>query len=277
MAFRLLIIRAFSLKLSKYGFLTALCALPACTRSLPQYSSPAHWSKSAYEVPGSEEDSLGTPHSAPSAESRTLLHSFRAVPSIRNTSQDKRLSAQTPMGQSDRIAPPAPTRASELRGPDCERSLKNLGVQFTTLTELKGVETPVEIHGPLGGIEFWANDGRKLQLDCRLALALESLAPIFSQYRISQARYSGAYAYRRTKSGRLSHHALGLAIDIHALSFSGTSQEVHTNFTRNIGCRAANPQLNQFVCKLRESRLFEEFLTPDYNDDHRDHLHISVP
>jgi hypothetical protein len=155
--------------------------------------------------------------------------------------------------------------------------LKKRGVSFTPLAELEGVENPVEVRGPLGGVGFYANDHRPLRLDCRLAIALEDLEPVFHSYGVTRVRFSGAYVYRTTRSGRLSHHALGLAIDIHEIFFGSRIFSVEDDFEMNVGCQPDNPTLNELACALRQTRYFEEFLTPDFNRDHRDHLHISVP
>jgi Extensin-like protein C-terminus len=85
----------------------------------------------------------------------------------------------------------------------------------------KGVRTPVRILGPLGGIQLRSHDPRSttksLLMDCELARALVEAAPAFQGVGVSELRYSGAYQYRtRRHSTKLSEHAHGLAIDIHA-------------------------------------------------------------
>jgi hypothetical protein len=135
----------------------------------------------------------------------------------------------------------------------------------------------VEVHGQLGGVTYWASDRRPLQLDCRLAIALADLEPVFRAHGVTQIRFSGAYSFRRTRSGRLSHHALGLALDIHEVNLGAQSFSVDSHFSRNVGCQSGVPSLNALSCAMRETRFFEEFLTPDFNRDHHDHLHLSVP
>lgn len=244
----------------------------ACAAPQTSYQTADHWTKDGYAWP---------PGSEPQATTKT---SYEASPSARGA---KRFDPVEPPATSPppkgapiffgRVAPPEPTRAPHHRGEECLDALKQRGVAFTPLRDLKGVENPIEVHGPLGGIIFYANDGRSLTLDCRLAVALQDLAPIFRSYGVTRARFSGAYSYRATRSGRLSHHALGLAIDIHEVFFGTRSFSVENDFRMNVGCQPGNPSLNELSCAMRQTRFFEEFLTPDFNRDHRDHLHISVP
>ncbi len=154
--------------------------------------------------------------------------------------------------------------------------LRSVGITFVPLNERKGVATPVRIRGPIAGIEFFA-EGRELELDCRLALSLHQIAPVLHRHGVDRVRFSGAYVYRQSRHGRLSYHANGLAIDVHDIWVRGTKLEVKKDFARNAGCSSPIPLLNQIACELRHASLFQEFLTPDYDQDHRDHLHLAIP
>lgn len=171
---------------------------------------------------------------------------------------------------------PPPTASVNESGAACLRALRKAGVHFTKLSSLRGVETPVEIRGPLGGVEYWVAGQRPLQMDCRLALTLARVGSVLSRQGVTRVRFSGAYVYKTAPSGRLSHHAHGLAIDLHEFSVRGQSLSVDRAFSRNAGCSRSVPTLNRLACDLRATRAFDEFLTPDYNAAHRDHLHVSV-
>lgn len=246
---------------------TGSVALSGCAAPAAPYRTPEHWSKEGYEwPPGSGHDTQKESYgdsvtSSPRAKALTDSEIYK-------TEQDLSVA---------HVATPDPTNAPLLEGQKCLRALRRTGVNFRALGSLKGVENPVEVRGKLGGIVFYASDHRPLQLDCRLALALEDLRPIFAQHGLTRARFSGAYTYRRTRSGRLSHHAHGLAIDLHDLEFGAKSFSIQKDFARSAGCNPQNPPVNRLACAMRARRLFEEFLTPDYNFDHRDHLHIAVP
>lgn len=242
------------------AFLSSLTG--ACTRHAQPRSMP-HWSKEGYVLQGSQ-DFEPLPLKANSESPLGRL--------AKSNDEPKLPSGATPFGRAVALAP----LQAPLGKNACLNALKEKGIQFKTLPALKGVETPVEIRDRLGGVEFWANDGRPLLMDCRLALALEDLRPLFASQGLRRARFSGSYVYRPTKSGRLSHHAFGLAIDIHELTFATGNLSVSSDYKKNVGC-PSNLPINRLACSMRDARLFEELLTPDYNYDHHDHLHVSVP
>ncbi len=252
----------------------SLALLSACGAPKGPYRTPDHWQKSGYEWPPGSGKSPELVH--PHLEAAPAPARAKTWPD-----HDKTSKVETPSGTSlayvERQETPEPVFAPLEKGDTCLRTLAKKGVDFIQLPELLGVENPVEIRGLLATVEFWSSDRRPLHLDCRLALALADLRPVFQARGITRVRFSGAYSYRRTPSGRLSHHAHGLAIDIHELSFGRESVSVDADFMTNVGCQKDVPRLNEIACAMRDTRMFEEFLTPDYNSDHRDHLHISVP
>lgn len=162
-------------------------------------------------------------------------------------------------------------------GEACIERLRQRGVRFEPLTDERGVETPIAVHGPLGGVEFWSVAGPMI-VDCRLALALEDVGPEFVALGIRRVRFSGAYVYRTSKKGRLSLHAYGLAVDMHEVATAAGTLSVRRDFQRGLGdgCGTDAPLLNQLACRLRRLGLFRELLTPDYDSDHYDHLHLGI-
>ncbi|HSC89753.1 MAG TPA: hypothetical protein VLC09_20880, partial [Polyangiaceae bacterium] len=83
----------------------------------------------------------------------------------------------SPLGKGEAPAATGPMAPSELDGPRCLAELGRTDVAFRPLEQLRGVETPVEIRGPIGPVTFWVNGGAPLRLDCRMALTLRRLAP----------------------------------------------------------------------------------------------------
>jgi hypothetical protein len=94
---------------------------------------------------------------------------------------------------------------------------------------------------------------------------------------VVRVRYSGAYVYKTAPSGRLSHHAYGVAIDLHDFETRHGRLTVKHDFRKGAGCGRRVPRLNRLACDLRRQGIFEELLTPDFNRAHRDHLHLSIP
>jgi hypothetical protein len=115
-------------------------------------------------------------------------------------------------------------------------------------------------------------------VDCRFALGLWHVAPALTELGVSRVRFSGAYVYRTSRKGRLSLHAYGLALDVHEVTTADGTFSVKRDFARGIGdgCSAGAPLLNRLSCRLRAPGLFRELLTPDYNADHHDHLHLGI-
>lgn len=163
-------------------------------------------------------------------------------------------------------------------GDECLRRLRATGVAFNLVSEKRGVETPISLAGPIGGVRYWTVGPEPMVSDCRLALALAKLAPELRGLGITGVRFSGAYSYRMARVGRLSLHAHGLALDVHEVTAHGQSYVVARDFAKGLpnGCAEGAPLLNRLACRLAQLRMFQELLTPDSNADHHDHLHIAI-
>lgn len=163
-------------------------------------------------------------------------------------------------------------------GDACLDKLRGAGVAFNLVSDKRGVETPISLAGPIGGVRYWTVGSGPMVSDCRLALALAKLAPELRSLGITAVRFSGAYSYRMARVGRLSLHAYGLALDVHEVTAYGHSYVVARDFARGLpnGCSEGAPLLNRLACRLAQLRMFQELLTPDSNADHHDHLHIAI-
>jgi hypothetical protein len=163
-------------------------------------------------------------------------------------------------------------------GSECLGWLHQLGIAYEPLPPTRGMETPVRVTGPIGGIQYLSNGKPGLTADCRLILALDWSARELAPMGVTSINHSGAYVYRTTKSGRPSLHAKGLAIDVHGVQFGPYTHWVEQDYQRGLGdaCFAESPALNQFECRLRRLRLFRELITPNHNSDHHDHLHLAI-
>jgi hypothetical protein len=161
---------------------------------------------------------------------------------------------------------PRPRTRDELRSvlpgsAACLAQLATRSVPFHSLEHELGVKTPIVVDGPIAGIRFYTGDNGPLIADCRLVLALDLVGPRLSALGVSDVRFSGAYVYRLSNKGRVSLHAYGLAIDMHGF---GTSLPTDA------------PSVNAIATTFHASGLFHEYLTPDDNADHHDHVHIGV-
>jgi len=178
----------------------------------------------------------------------------------------------------DTPAPPAPAAAPEPPpipyGPECLQELDRLEIQHKALSDIRGVETPVDILGPIGGISFSSYSRLPFRCDCRFAIAWSRVAPRLVALGVSELRFSGAYVYRRTRSGNMSGHAYGMAIDIHQVGIHGTMVDVQRDFERghDEACEDSAATLNKVGCALREAGFF--VLDPDSDSDLSNHFHV---
>lgn len=197
----------------------------------------------------------------------------------------------------------------------CIEGLRERHVEFVEWPT-RGVRTPVKIMGPLGAVRLRSHDPRNnskvVLMDCELARALVDAAPAFRGLGVRELLYSGAYQYRtRRRSTKLSEHAHGLAIDVHAFVIDtgpgraavaarpdagadgesgGIVVEVTRDFEPGVGKWAVTAQddcighprtdvgrtLRTLACRLRASSIFREVITPDDNADHHDHFHLEA-
>lgn len=163
-------------------------------------------------------------------------------------------------------------------GTACLQWLGSLGISYRQLDSLRGVDTPVEVTGPISGVNY-VTAGKPLVVgDCRLILALDWASRTLTRVGITQVRHSGAYVYRTTSSGRPSLHARGLAIDLHAVQSGSTWFDVERDYEHGTGanCDSLQPFLNHVYCRLHQLALFRELITPDHNAEHHDHFHLGI-
>jgi hypothetical protein len=178
-------------------------------------------------------------------------------------------------------AAPVVLRAESPQGAEpCLDELLARNVAFLPLSHSHGIATPVQIEGQVAGVRYQPTVGLDLIVDCRFALVLARVGPILRKHGVTTLEYSIAHAYRPRRSGSLSLHANGLALDVHAAVFDdGAVQSVQHDFARRLGargCALGSKPLNQLACELEHTGWFSEFLTPDYNRDHADHFHIGI-
>ncbi len=163
-------------------------------------------------------------------------------------------------------------------GRACMDWLSRMGILHRPLDRLTGVATPVEVSGPIAGITYLSAGRTTLVGDCRLMLALDWAGRSLAMVGVNAIRHSGAYVYRTTSSGRLSLHASGLAIDVHAVRVGDVWYDVRRDYRGGGGpvCDSLQPFLNHVYCRLHQLNLFRELITPDHNAEHHDHLHLGI-
>jgi hypothetical protein len=186
--------------------------------------------------------------------------------------------------------------AAHPREDDCLRALTEAGVAHRGAPAGGGMRTPVEITGAIGPVTLIPLGHHPPVMDCRLARALWDAREIFSSLKIQALSFSAAFDYRtRRDSDRLSAHAFGLAIDVHTMRTASGDWNVLHDFERGAGTwKGLRPRegaleacvgqphtdkgraLRTLACRLKLHPAFAVIVTPDDNDDHRNHLHIEA-
>jgi hypothetical protein len=212
---------------------------------------------------------------------------------------------QTPAGQAEAMTfpqDPATTPAVRYAGLDrarCEAELVHRAIPHARVADARGVLAPVRLTGPLRGVQFHSVLPASQRatspyevMDCRLVLALDDFAEILSKHGVVEVVHLSAYrppAKTWPASKVASRHPGALALDVGAFVLrDGSRLDVEKDFHGRIGAKTCGPgtgpspatpeatTLRSIVCEAADRHLFNVALTPDYNWQHRNHLHLEV-
>ena len=199
---------------------------------------------------------------------------------------------------------PAPTSRS---GPDatalmamspsqCRAHLRDHRVSFAAASrkEAPEVAQPVRLTGPLEGVVFripWSSDMQEDHhaiWDCRLLAAMIPLARWLSIHGVREVHYFSVLRRGRiVKQKPRSQHNIGLAIDILGLVHGAVGSDrsnVEDDYPKGRIRACPPPALldarrrlwAEFMCYAASEGLVHTLLTPDYDRDHRNHLHLDL-
>ena len=160
-------------------------------------------------------------------------------------------------------------------------------------TEMPGVEFPARLSSAILSVVIGAHGGhgrvRPIESDCRLFAALAAWSPILRAEGIGRVGHLSLYRVdpRLDRAGDPSGHARGLAIDVaHFVFDDGTDFTVGRDWldrTRGASpCGAREGEdahmsaVRRVVCAASDASLFNVVLTPHYDDDHQNHVHLEV-
>jgi hypothetical protein len=178
----------------------------------------------------------------------------------------------------------------------CIAELGRAGVPFVGAGPVRGIATPIQVTGPIGGVRLISRARRPALMDCELARALADAAPTLRDLGVTGLAFSGTYDYRNVRgSGNLSGHAFGLAIDVHQIETAAGLIDVEREYPHDrdrwpsygrgvhsvgscLGAPATEPGrlLRTLTCQLASRDTFRLIITPDDNYDHRNHLHLEA-
>jgi hypothetical protein len=179
---------------------------------------------------------------------------------------------------------------------DCLDALVTLGIAYEAGPDAPGVTDPVTVETPINGISYFTNGGQndpEVFMDCTLALALHAMGEEMETRGLTGVEHAGVYNYRCIGGGTppdcpngLSRHAYADAFDVLELrGAGGETYNVNDDWvidpvdgtTCNASTESAKDALlHAFVCALHETGAFHILLTPNYNADQRNHIHLDL-
>jgi hypothetical protein len=162
------------------------------------------------------------------------------------------------------------------------------------------VLAPVRLTGLLHGIAIHSElpEAKRAMstieiFDCRLVLALDDFTALLAEHGITEVLHMSAFRSEDERGCTPKYvgkqHCAGLAVDVGLLKKrDGTKLEVLRDFNGKIGtatcAEGAGPspatpaaaELWSIVCEAGRRGLFHVVLTPNYNDEHKNHFHFEI-
>jgi hypothetical protein len=186
----------------------------------------------------------------------------------------------------DDVAPPPATGG---RSP-CMTALARANVPARATSPRPGIQEPVEVLGPIAGVEYHSLSSKSapLILDCSLVEALDEAGPLFRDEGIKRANYSASYQIRNVRgTNQPSKHSYGLALDVHTfVTDQDETLSVLDDYEQGLGdeldCIGAPDTdaaraLRTLYCRFTLGPIFHLVLGPDDNADHHNHFHLEAP
>lgn len=191
-------------------------------------------------------------------------------------------------------------RYAALDRPGCEAELTRRGIAFARAPSVWNVMAPVWLEGPLHGVtirsKYLVPGGRHARMEimgCRLVLALDDFSVLLAEHDITEVLHLSAFRSRKeggcTPKYNGKQHCAGLALDVASLKRrDGTVIDVKRDFHGRVGiatcAEGAEPvkpgagaeTLWGLVCEAARKGIFHVMLTPNYNAQHFNHLHLEI-
>lgn len=195
----------------------------------------------------------------------------------------------------------APTvRYAALGQTACEAELVKRSIAFVRASPTVGVLAPVRLRGPVHGVAIHSALPAAQILtseieifDCRLVLALDDFTAMIAKHDVVEMIHLSAY--RSQKNGGCTpkyagkQHCAGLALDVGTYKKrDGSTLDVKRDFSGKIGIATCGPgthpikpgpasnELWSYVCDAASRGFFNVILTPNFNQQHENHMHLEV-
>ncbi len=175
----------------------------------------------------------------------------------------------------------------------CEAELTRRKVPFVRAEPTQGVLAPVRLRGGAlaNGVtihsQLAARDREKSPMeifDGRLVLALDDFSVALKARGIVEMIHLSAYRSRKnfgcTPKYDGKQHCGALAVDIATFKRAdGTSLDVFRDYRGHVGaptCIAPQSEIENIVCDAADHATFNVMLTPNFNAQHKNHVHVEI-
>ncbi len=172
---------------------------------------------------------------------------------------------------------------NEVEGP-CYDQLRARGVSFEPMTIRQSstctVEDAVMLNTPIAGVTHrvsWATSTRRMQTSCEMALKLVDLSETLAARGVTEVFHAGSYNCRNVAgTGTPSQHSTARAYDINGYTVNGTKYTYVRHWEHNTSnpTTAGGRALYDITHAIKNAGIFNTILSPDYNSDHDDHIHV---
>lgn len=168
------------------------------------------------------------------------------------------------------------------------------------LEAARQIMAPVRLRGPLHGIAIHSALPEKVRatasfevFDCRLVLALDDFTSLLAEHDVVEVIHMSAFRSPRDRGCTPKYpgkqHCGALALDVGVFKKKdGSTLDVDRDWNGCIGMQTCTPgtgpspetpaakELWDIVCESAQRGLFHVVLTPNYNAEHKNHLHLEV-
>lgn len=177
----------------------------------------------------------------------------------------------------------------------CHKELLERGIGFTPAPDpldvasnvpgvICSVFEPIRVAGLMHGVSYryatTTDPVKPIFASCPLALAMAETAALLADQGVTDILHFGVYNCRAIAgTTKLSQHGLANAIDINGLRFaSGTTLSIKGNWEKGVAfpLTEGGSFLKWVAETLHALLVFTVILTPEYNEDHADHLHCDL-
>lgn len=194
--------------------------------------------------------------------------------------------------------PDTPAVASEIAAMSsrtCLRAMVRAHIDFERPRQFPaGVGTPVVVRGPIRGVTFHGSRDTAVRelMDCRLAVALVRYATFLRSQHIREVRHLSLWRVagrgERLSGGLYPRHPGGMAIDAGVfVRDDGSTLNVLRDYHGRRGRAPCGPTarvppspearaLRTLHCEPARRGWFHVALGPNFNFEHRNHLHLEV-